>query len=165
MKDPIGVGLGEQAVSRDPSDVLVAYGLGSCLGIVMIDPFSRISGLLHAVLPHWTNGMDPLDPGSSKYVDSGIERLLATMQREGALRSRLVVRMAGGANMLIAPGMTTSFEIGTRNIETARATFQRLGITIKAQEVGGNVGRTVRVYVADNRMTIRAIGEKEKEIS
>jgi chemotaxis protein CheD len=164
MKDPIGVGLGEQVISRDPNDVLVAYGLGSCLGIVMIDPVSRVAGLLHAVLPHWTNGMESSDPASSKYVDSGIERLLTTMINEGAVKYRLIVRMAGGANMLIAPGMTTSFEIGTRNIEAARVTMQRLNLTIKAEAVGGNVGRTVRVYVADNRMTIRAIGEKEKEL-
>jgi chemotaxis protein CheD len=164
MKDPIGVGLGEQVISRDLNDVLVAYGLGSCLGIAMIDPVLRISGLLHAVLPHWTTGMEPMDPASSKYVDSGIERLLSAMVKEGANKHRLVVRMAGGANMLISPGMTTSFEIGTRNIESARATFLRLSLTLKAEEVGGNVGRTVRVYVADNRMTIRAIGEKEKEI-
>jgi chemotaxis protein CheD len=164
MKDPISVGLGEQVISRDPDDILVAYGLGSCLGISMVDPTARVCGLLHAVLPRWTSGMEPMDPASSKYVDSGIERLLATLIKEGANKHRLVVRMAGGANMLISPGLKNSFEIGTRNIESARATFQRLNMTLKAEDVGGNIGRTVRFYVADNRMTVRVIGEKEKEI-
>ena len=48
MRDPISVGLGERVVSRDPQDILVAYGLGSCLGIGMIDPVARVCGLLHA---------------------------------------------------------------------------------------------------------------------
>lgn len=164
MKDPISVGLGEQVVSRDPEDILVAYGLGSCMGVSMVDPVTRLSGLLHAVLPRWTSGMEPMDPASSKYVDSGIERLLATMVKEGANRHRLIVRIAGGANMLIAPGLKNSFEIGTRNIETARLTFQRLNMTVKAEDVGGNIGRTVRLYVADSRLTVRIIGEKEKEL-
>ncbi|MCX6079891.1 MAG: chemotaxis protein CheD [Chloroflexi bacterium] len=164
MKDPISVGLGEQVISRDPEDVLVAYGLGSCLGISMVDPSLRIAGLLHAVLPHWSNGMEPLDPASSKYVDSGIERLLATLIKEGANKNRLIVRIAGGANMLTSPGLKNSFEIGTRNIEAARQTFARINMTIKAEAVGGNIGRTVRFYVVDNRLTVRVIGEKEKEI-
>ena len=164
MKDPISVGLGEQVVSRDPGDILVAYGLGSCLGISMVDPVARVTGLLHAVLPRWANGMEPVDPTSSKYVDSGIEHLLTTLIKEGANKHRLVVRMAGGANMLISPGLKNSFEIGTRNIESARATLQRLSLTLKAEDVGGNTGRTVRFYVADNRMTVRVIGNKEKEI-
>ena len=66
--------------------------------------------------------------------------------------------------MLTSPGMKNSFEIGTRNIESARLTMQRLGLSIKAEDVGGNTGRTVRFYVADIRMTVRVIGEKEKEI-
>ena len=164
MKDPISVGLGEQVISRDPDDVLVAYGLGSCLGICMVDPILKVAGLLHAVLPLWANGMEPLDPASSKYVDSGIERLLGALVKEGANKHRLIIRIAGGANMLTSPGLKNSFEIGTRNIESARVTFQRLNLTLKAEDVGGNTGRTVRFYVVDSRMTVRVIGEKEKEL-
>jgi chemotaxis protein CheD len=72
--------------------------------------------------------------------------------------------MAGGANMLIAPGFTSTFDIGTRNIEKARTVFQRLNLKITAEEVGGHTGRTVRVYVADSRVTVRVIGEKEHQI-
>jgi chemotaxis protein CheD len=163
-RDPISLGLGERAISRDPEDVLVAYGLGSCLGISMIDPVTRISGLLHAVLPGAVNGMPLNDSNSHKYVDSGIENLLTTMVQEGANKSRLVVRLVGGANMLISPGLTTSFDIGTRNIETARRTLQRLNLRIASEEVGGHTGRTVHVYVADSRVTVRVIGEKERDV-
>ncbi len=165
MNNPISLGLGEQAISRDPQDVLVAYGLGSCLGISIIDPVTRITGLIHAVLPEKMNGLGETDSAACyKYVDQGIENLLAAMTKEGANKNRLVVRMVGGANMLIATGLTSTFDIGTRNIEKAHATFQRLNIKIAAEEVGGHTGRTVRVYVADSRVTVRVIGEKEHEI-
>jgi chemotaxis protein CheD len=163
-KDPISLGLGERAISRNPEDVLVAYGLGSCLGISMVDPVTRVSGLLHAVLPGAANGASSNDTTSQKYVDTGIEGLLEVMIKEGANKNRLIIRIVGGANMLIAPGMTNAFDIGTRNMETARKTLQRLNLKITAEEVGGHTGRTVHVYVADSRVTVRVIGEKERDI-
>ena len=158
------VGLGEQAVSRSPDDILVAYGLGSCVGVVMIDPVSRVSGLLHAVLPRLADGREPGESNPSKYVEGGIEVLIAALTKQGANRNRLVVRIVGGANMLISSGLTRSFDIGTRNIEAARTTLGRLKLPIAVEEVGGHTGRTVRVYVADSRVTVRVIGEKEREI-
>jgi chemotaxis protein CheD len=163
-KDPISLGLGERAVSRNPDDILVAYGLGSCLGISMVDPVSRVCGLVHSVLPAAALVLPSSDPTSYKYVDTGIEYLLADVVKEGANKSRLVVRLVGGANMLMSPGMTNSFDIGTRNIDTARRVFQRLGLKISAEEVGGHTGRTVHVYVANTRVTVRVIGEKERDI-
>jgi Chemotaxis protein; stimulates methylation of MCP proteins len=158
------VGLGEQAVSRSPDDVLVAYGLGSCVGVVMIDPVSHTSGLLHAVLPKMVDGMNYGDANPSKYVEGGVEGLIAAMVKEGANKNRLIIRIIGGANMLIASGLTRSFDIGTRNIEAVRTTLSRLKMPIAVEEVGGHTGRTVRVYVADSRVTVRVIGEKEREI-
>jgi chemotaxis protein CheD len=157
------VGLGEQAVSRNPEDVLVAYGLGSCVGVVMVDPVARVSGLLHAVLPR------PADEKRaeytpSKYVEGGIEGLVAAMINEGAIKSRLVVRIIGGANMLVSSGLTKAFDIGTRNIEAAQMTLDHLNMSISAAEVGGHIGRTVRVFVADGRVTVRVIGQKEFEV-
>ena len=160
----INVGLGEQAISRSPEDTLVAYGLGSCIGVVMIDPISRLSGLVHAVLPRATNGTGHSETNAYKYVESGIESLIESLVKEGAARSRLVVRIIGGANMLMPTGMTRAFDIGTRNIEAARTTLGRLKMPLTAEEVGGHSGRTVRVYVGEARVTVRVIGEKEHEI-
>ena len=163
-KDPISLGLGERAISRDPEDVLVAYGLGSCLGISMVDPVTRVASLLHAVLPASVNGLPPSNPDSHKFVDSGIENLLEAVLKEGARKERLIIRIVGGANMLISPGMTSSFDIGTRNMDTARKTLQRLNLKIAVEEVGGHTGRTVHVYVAESRVTVRVLGQKERDI-
>jgi chemotaxis protein CheD len=163
MKE-INVGLGEHAISRNPEDVLVAYGLGSCVGVVMVDPLSHFAGLLHAVLPRPTGGVVPGETNPYKYVESGVENLLASLIRNGANQSRLVVRIIGGANMLTSSEFTRSFDIGTRNIEAAHATLGRLKLSITAAEVGGHTGRTLRVYVANGRVTVRVIGQKEREI-
>jgi chemotaxis protein CheD len=163
MKEPMNVGLGEQVISRNPEDVLVAYGLGSCIGVAMTDPVSKVSGLLHAVLPRAKDGLKNGEQIASKFVESGIESLIAALVKEGANKARLTVRLVGGANMLLSTGVTQTFDIGTRNIEAAYTTLNRLKIPVSAAEVGGHVGRTVRVYVADSRVTVRVAGEKEHE--
>lgn len=161
MQDNLAVGLGEVKLSRNPEDVLVAFGLGSCVGIGMYDPQVNVAGLLHAVLPFSPNGTVERSP---KYVVSGIEILLEELVRYGAQPSRLIVRMAGGANMLNAPGFSQTFNIGTRNVEAAYETFKKFRLKLAGQEVGGTIGRTVRFYVRDGRMTIRTVGNQEREV-
>ena len=155
------VGLGEMKVSSDPKDVLVAYGLGSCLGIGMYDPVARLGGFLHAILPANPNGMVGQP---SKYVDTGIMALLDQLTRQGGDRRRLVIRMAGGANILTSPGFSQALNIGSRNADAARAVLASLDLKISGEEVGGKSGRTVRFYIKDGQMTIRTIGNQERAI-
>jgi len=154
------VGLGEIKISGEVTDVLVAFGLGSCVGIGFYDPKIHLGGLLHAVLPQSKNNNE----AEAKYVDTGIKLLLKQMVEAGAVPSRLIVRMVGGANMLTAPGLANSFDIGTRNVEAAKEVLKSLKLSISAEEVGGSIGRTVRLYIADGRMTIRMMGGQEREI-
>jgi chemotaxis protein CheD len=158
METSIGVGLGEIAVSTNKEEVLVAFGLGSCVGIGVFDPVKGVAGLLHAVLPEPLNGSDK---DSTKYVGNGIKKLMEEMVKNGAVKERLVVRIAGGANMLTSPGLSKTFDIGTRNIASALSNLEAQKLKIVNQNIGGNTGRTFRVYVNDGKMTIRMIGEKE----
>jgi len=158
METSVGVGLGEIAVSQNRDEILVAFGLGSCVGIGAFDPVKGVAGLLHAVLPEPLNGSD-LE--STKYVGNGIKKLLEEMTQKGAVKERLIVRLAGGANMLTSPGLSKTFDIGTRNVAMALKVLEDLKLKIISQNIGGNTGRTLRIYVADGKMTIRMIGEKE----
>ncbi|MBI5715595.1 MAG: chemotaxis protein CheD [Chloroflexi bacterium] len=157
---PIAVGLGEVKISTDPEAVLVAYGLGSCLGIGMYDSAARIGGMLHAVLPQRTNG----DTNLSKYVDTGVPEMVKKMLAAGARREHLMVRVAGGANMLLNVTFAKTLNIGERNVAAAQEVFTRAGLNVLGQEVGGSTGRTVRLYVADGRMTVRMMGGREREV-
>jgi chemotaxis protein CheD len=160
MANSIAIGLAEVKVSKSPDDVLVAFGLGSCLGIGMYDPILHLGGMLHAVLP--INNDNKAE--QSKYVDSGISMLMELMIQAGAQKSRLIIKMAGGANMLNVSSLSSTFDIGNRNIDSARQTFSKMGIRVKSEEVGGKIGRTVRLYIADGRYTLRMMGEQEREI-
>lgn len=161
MGETFAVGLGEICISKQLDDVLVAYGLGSCLGISMYDPHKNIAGLLHAVLP---KGKCNGEAGHIKYVQCGIDELIRQMEEKGALRYSFIVKIVGGAHMLTAPGFSDILKVGERNMEAAEDHFSQLNMKISSQEVGGNRGRTVRLYVSDGRFTIRELGGGEREI-
>ena len=156
----IPVGLGELKVSSNPDDVLTIYGLGSCVGVGMYDPTAKVAGLLHAVLPEGK----PEHNGSPKYVNSGIDALLEAVLKEGGVKRRLHVRLVGGANLLTAPGHQGTFNIGERNIQVAQTVLSARRLSIRGQEVGGSIGRTMRLYVADGRTTVRSMGKPERQL-
>jgi len=47
----IAVRMGEMAVSSSAGDELTALGLGSCIGLALVDRDSGVAGLVHVVLP------------------------------------------------------------------------------------------------------------------
>ncbi|MBN2555096.1 MAG: chemotaxis protein CheD [Anaerolineales bacterium] len=157
----ISVGLGELAISADQSAVLVAYGLGSCVGVGMYDPQLHLAGLLHAVLP---SGKDAGER-RAKFVDSGINLLLERILEEGACMERLMVHLVGGANMLPSTrDALAAMRIGDRNVTAARDALTRLGLSPGSEIVGGTRGRTVRLYVHNGDLTLRELGNKEIDI-
>ncbi len=160
IENSVAVGLGEIKISHNPADILVAYGLGSCVGVGLYDPGVRTAGLLHAVLPERVNTAER----SPKYVDTGIVELVRQMEIQGCTRERLTVRLAGGAHMLTTNRFRQALNIGERNVAAALVTLEKLGLQVSAQDVGGNLGRTVRLYVATGRLTVRTLGCPEREL-
>ena len=158
----VRVAIGEYAVSAGPGDVLVAYGIGSCVVITFYDPHLRVGGLLHAALPLSNVGRGPRP---AKYVDAGIDVLLHEMNQAGAQKQRLVVQIAGGSNLLAAPGFVNTINMGRRNIAAAELVIAREGLRIAAADVGGARGRTVRLYVGSGKMTVQTLGQDEKAVA
>jgi chemotaxis protein CheD len=66
--------------------------------------------------------------------------------------------------MLVSPGLSGTFDIGTRNIAMAREIFKKMNLKLLKEEVGGQTGRTVRMYIADGRMTVRMMGSQERDL-
>ncbi|KAA3648425.1 MAG: chemotaxis protein CheD [Chloroflexi bacterium] len=157
----ITVGLGELAISEDPSDVLTAFGLGSCLGIGAYAPAIGVGGLLHAMLPEYSKKEDRLAP---KYVDSGLLQLIKELEAKGAVREQLHINMVGAANMIEMQGVPNQLKIGERNLEVAYRILNELGLKIQNEETGGTIGRTTRLYVETGAMTVRAMGKPERPI-
>jgi chemotaxis protein CheD len=144
------VRMGEIEVSKRTGEELVARGLGSCIGLALIDRSSGVAGMAHIVLPE-SNG-----PGSEpgKFADLAVPALLAQMQKAGAVTRRLDAVMAGGARMFELGEM----DIGARNADAVKAGLARVGLRIHAAETGGNRGRTLRLTVGNFEVTVKEAG-------
>ena len=102
--------------------ILVTYALGSCIGLCFHDPRLRLGALLHIMLPlnMETGRTHPL-----KYADTGIKETLKALEAKGAMRSRMTVKIAGGAKMFEVSGGGGLGNIGQRNIESVHAILKR----------------------------------------
>lgn len=157
------VSIGEMIVSNNPDDVLVAYGLGSCAAVILYDPLRRLGGMVHSLLPAAPPNAS-LDGTAAKFVDHGVPMLIDAMVRQGAERGRLVAALCGGAQMITAPGLPDTLNIGSRNIAAAESALRAAGISLRARATGGNVGRTVKLIIKTGQMTIKCAGKSEEPL-
>ncbi|MCH8815349.1 MAG: chemotaxis protein CheD [Chloroflexi bacterium] len=155
------IGLGRFIVTNDPNDELVCLGIGSCVALCIYDPGKGVAGMAHLVLPDSSEGRGT--GRGAKFVDTGIPLLVAEMEALGGSRTRMVVKMAGGAHMIVvAQGNGSS--VGDRNVTAARQSVVALGLAISAEEVGGSRGRTVRILADSGRVLVASAGAEPREL-
>lgn len=162
------VGISDLKLAKPP-DTLVTYALGSCVGICLLDPITRVGGLAHIMLP--TSKISPGDKNIMKFADTAIPDLVKKMELQGAFRSRVTAKIAGGAQMFgssTAPastaGATDIWQIGQRNVAAVIAVLQAMSIPIIAKDVLQNYGRTVFFDPASGIMSVKSLNKTVLEI-
>jgi chemotaxis protein CheD len=158
----ISVGLGEIHVTGDPDAVLICYGLGSCIAVSAFDPVAKVGAMAHIVLPVSNNGSSATLP--AKYADSGIPLTVEKMEKAGARRSRIVIKMAGGAKMLHGVQAGSILDIGERNIVAVSEAMRALGIKIQGQDTRGNWGRCLWLYMATGLTRVKTADQRIVEL-
>lgn len=154
----VTVGMADLRVSADPLDRLVTYALGSCLGITVYDPVARVGGLLHVMLPLSSVDAERARANPALCVDTGVPELFRACYRLGAVKQRMVVKVAGGA-AAAAPGQPDQFQIGKRNVLTLRKLFWKNGVLADAMDVGGHqLSRTMSLTLADGAVQLKVAG-------
>ncbi|MCG8402604.1 MAG: chemotaxis protein CheD [Firmicutes bacterium] len=155
----IHVGIGEFKVTRNPAR-LVTLGLGSCVGIGIWDPVTKIGGLLHIMLPSSSEFSKPVK--KAKYADLGIPMMFQELLNLGAGRSRMTAKLVGGAQMFSGLDKKQLFNVGERNIKASRQILQAMHVSITAEDVGGNKGRTMYLDVCNGQVLIKTLGKDIK---
>jgi chemotaxis protein CheD len=152
------VRMGEIAATQHAGDVLVGLGLGSCIGLVLVEDRGSVAAMAHVVLPE-SNGKIGT---AGKFADTAIPQLIHEITSIGANRSRLSAVLVGGAQMFATAGR---LDIGNRNEQAVREALQAHGIPVRAAATGGGSGRTMRVYVESCSITCKEAGGVEIEIA
>ena len=135
-----------------------APGRGNTIGF---DPVAKIGGMAHVVLPK-SHGKSR-DKGA-RYADVAVPLLFKKLRECGAVDSRLVINLVGGAQMSLAPGMGTAFKIGEDNVAAVRAALAAEGLKPKAIETGGHRGRTMRLLIESGKAMVASAGEENREL-
>jgi len=156
------VGVGDAGVSSDPDVLIVTYALGSCVAVMLHDPVTKVSGMLHYMLPESTMSSEETHRRPWMFADTGISYLLRAALDQGADKRRLLVFAAGGAQVMSDSSM---FNIGKRNCLALRKALWKFGLVAHAEETGGTVARTVRMEVATGRVWLQSPGGELTEMS
>ena len=141
-------------------DVVVTHALGSCLGLMVHDPVARIGGLLHAMLPLSKINPQKAEANPYMFVDTGVVNLLQEIYSLGGKKSRLVVKAAGCGTPM---GKNEMFKIGERNYTVLKKLLWKNNILLDAEDVGGNVSRTVYFNISTGETLIKS-GQQESEL-
>lgn len=143
--------------------VLRTMGLGSCVGLTLYDPFIKLGGMVHIMLPSSEIAREG-QFNAAKYADTAIPELVKLMTNKGAVTGRLAAKLAGGAQMFAFAEGSDSMRIGPRNVEAAKLALEKFDIPLIAEDTGGNYGRTVELDTQSGVYSIRSVQFGVKEI-
>ncbi len=161
MSEIIKVGMADLKTCKAP-DGVTTLGLGSCVGVAIRDPITKIGGLAHVMLPDSTAIRQ--NNNIYKFADTGITELVRLMEQLGAKRNRMVAKIAGGAQMFAFQNKTELVRVGDRNVEASKKKLKELNIPILSEDTGDSYGRTVIFYPETGDFVIRAVGRDERTI-
>jgi len=155
------VRMAEQVVSANQGDVLVSLGLGSCIGLALVDQRAGVAGLVHIVLPEAP--ADGRAAAPAKFADTAVPALVEAVTRAGARRLQAV--LCGGAHMFgNTMGASPVMQIGARNAVATMEALQLARIPVRGKDTGGSSGRSIEVHVANGDVLVRAVGTEPRKL-
>jgi chemotaxis protein CheD len=151
------VRMGEMLASSSSGDELVAIGLGSCIGLALVDRSAGVAGLAHVVLPDSGGTAGP----AAKFADLAVPALLEKVTGLGAHKERLEAVLVGGAKMF---ALGSGMDIGARNEAAVRDALSDLRVKVRATATGGSSGRTMKVFAGDCTVNVHEAGGKPETL-
>jgi len=155
------VGIADMKVSGAQEGALITYSLGSCIGVAIWDPVARVGGLLHYMLPDSELDKNKAQKNPYMFADTGIPCLFKDAYKLGALKNRIVVKIAGASQLMDTSGF---FNIGKRNYTALRKIFWKNKVMVAKEDVGGMVNRTISLDLTSGRTILKVSGRGEFEL-
>lgn len=146
------VGVGDMSVSNNPMITLSTYALGSCIAVVAYDPYMKVGGLLHLMLPESKLSPAKAAAQPAMFADTGLPLLFRALAGMKADIGRTRLFVAGGASVLCT---NDTFKIGERNIRATAELVSRHGYRVHHSAVGGTINRTVHLEIGTGSITMK----------
>ncbi len=153
------VHIGKCHITSDSNTILETC-LGSCVGLAVYDPVRHIGGMCHILLPDGPAEKKRANPAA--YATTAVPFLLNAFEELGGEIKNAVTTIAGGASIMTMTkhgGITKrsgmDLKIGQRNLLAVIESLKHAGIKISCQQVGGSLGRVMRLYIRNGHVAIR----------
>lgn len=149
---------GEHYVTSATDEMLVTI-LGSCVAACIRDPLIGIGGMNHFMLPEGqSSGWDSVS-ASMRYGNVAMERLINDILARGGVRSRLEIKVFGGANV-----MSGTSNIGHRNADFVEDYLAAEGLPIAASHLRSTLPRRVHYFPATGRALLLELQRSDSEV-
>jgi len=156
------VKIADMKMGKSP-EIIVSYGVGSCVVVALYDPLKKVGGLLHFVLPEYKRRANtPKNP--LRYGNISIKLLIQKLEEMGGDKKRLVAKIAGGALMFPMLIKNPEDAIGKRNVDMAKQELRDARIRIIGEDTGGEYGRSIEFFLQTGTVKIRSYKGIEKEL-
>lgn len=156
------VNFSESKISTNPSETLVAFSIGSGIGVSMYDAVTGVGALLNFVLPNSATILPERAthlPGM--FADTGMQTLLDTLNDIGVKIETMKIVIAGGAHILDQP---SGFNIGLKNHQAIISILSRENLVLHHEDIGGTTRRTLSLDIRTGFSTIQTVGKGEANI-
>lgn len=152
----IVVGVAEMKVSNQPEELLMTKPIGACIGLAVYDPKAGVGGILHFMLPDSDKEASSAQRAPFLFADTGIPHLFKECYRLGAVKRRMLVKVAGGGQVL---GGSEHFNIGPRNYAALRKILLKNNVLICSEDVGGHRARILHLDMATGKVWVKTTGK------
>lgn len=146
---------GEFRVSNQEGLVLTTT-LGSCVASCLYDPYARVGGINHFLLPH---GEAFEGPDAIRYGAHAMELLINGMLHAGARKSQLVAKLFGGARL-----SDHLPDVGGANADFAEHFLRHEGIAYLGGSMRGRFARRIEFWPQSGRVRQREIPSADRDV-
>jgi chemotaxis protein CheD len=155
----IKVGPGEYFVTHKNNEMIITV-LGSCVAACIRDPVAGVGGMNHFMLPESQTGNWGGASANMRYGNFAMEQLVNDILRRGGQRSRLEIKVFGGARM-IANGAA----VGPQNADFVEAYLKAENMPIAAQHLRGRHARRIEYDPLKGGVRLLELGIDDAQVN
>lgn len=127
--------------------------LGSCVSITLWHPKAKIGGMCHYLLARRTDRR--ASTLSGRYGDEAMLLMLHEVLNSGLPLQEFHAKLVGGAAVLAGIERDQPHDVPSRNIDMAYQLVKQLGLSVHAEDLGGNSPRLVMFDLATGDVWVK----------
>jgi len=149
----IVLGIGHLGAANMPGSTIKTFALGSCVALVLFSPACNGVGMVHIALSESSINPTRAAELPGYFADTGFPALMKkmAMMNRGKPDPGIYAKITGGASMI---GASDVFNIGLRNVAKIKELLRAAGISLRAEETGKSISRTVSAEIGSDGVTI-----------